>query len=389
MKNLKFITIVSTLFLIVFSSSINAQQNNLYYNFNLGYGYVAQINDFVKGINVDNKKITSMASMNFEIAWQTDGSKDWHAYYKNFHYGLGLFYGHFNYSKNIGNPFGIYSFMGFTPLEKERFSLKTEIALGFSGPWQHYSKENFYNVAVSTTIECYAHARLSAYYRLRDNWLGGLSASFTHFSNGTMARPNKGLNILTPALSVSYQPQIIKNFKSTKHIDFTEKWNTFINIYGAMKGTFVDYNDPNKHLPDTIMTDTARSSYFIGGIQLRYQKHFAFQHSLGLGLDISYNATIGKTDKEFYSSGQHDELSFWDRTNISAMICYEYSINKLSILLEPTIYLKRHSVSYFPLFAQRIGLRYYLNNSLFTQLSLRAYKFHMADYIEWCVGYRF
>lgn len=388
MKLLKLVTIFIITILFEYNTT-NAQSDNLYYNLNLGYGYVAQINDFVKGINVDNKKITSMANINFEVAWQTDGSKDWHAYYKNFHYGLGLFYGHFNYSKNLGNPFGIYAFMGFTPIESKYFSLKTEMALGFSGPWKHYSKTNFYNVAVSTTLECYAHARLSAYYRVVDNYLAGISASFTHFSNGTMARPNKGLNILTPSLTISYQPQIIKNFKNKKNIDFTQQWNTFINIYGSMKGTFVDYNDPSTHLPDTVMTDTARSSYFIGGVQIRYQKQFAYQHSLGLGLDISYNSTIGKTDKEFYSWGQNDSLDFWDRTTISMMLCYEYSINKLSILLEPMIYLKRDPVSYFPLFAQRIGLRYYLNKNIFAQLSLRAYKFHMADYIEWSVGYRF
>lgn len=386
MKKTFFITL---LLLGLMFETYAQKRNNYSFNLNVGYGYVAPINDFVKGINVDNKKVKSMACFDLQISKTIDGSKPWHNRYKGYTYGVGLFHGIFNYSKNIGNPFGLYGFISFAPIDNQHFKLSTQMAVGLSFPWKGYSQENYYQVAVSSKVESYIHARMTGLYKFNDNIALGLSGSFIHFSNGTISRPNKGLNIISPSISLVYTPEKIIQQHCPEQIDFTPKWRTYINTYGAIKGTFVDYY--NKDLPgDTSRyNDTVRQSFAIYGVQLRLQRQLTFSHSVGLGVDISYNGTIGRTNRLFYINGRVDTLSYWDKTTISVFGAYEYSINKFSIFIEPIFYLKKMKNTYFPEFAQRLGFKYYLTDHILAQVSVRAYEFHMADYIEWGLGYRF
>ncbi|MBQ9253534.1 MAG: acyloxyacyl hydrolase [Bacteroidales bacterium] len=367
---------------------------NFSYEIATGYGWVAPINDFVRGKNQDNTKINAMANLSFRFTKEVDGSKAWHYLYNGVYYGVGGFYGHFNYSKHLNNPFSLYGLFGFNVFHTQKFALKTEVALGLSGIWDGYSETNRYNVAVSTPVECYAHANMEGLYSFSDNWHINLGASFIHFSNGTMLRPNKGINVLTPILGLTYTPQKINHIQRKnipedllQTLSYTPHWQSLVTLYYAQKGVYTFYKHP---LQDgTMKEDTARGVYPIFGLQGRFMRKMTFSHSLGLGFDVSYNENIGKNSKYYYYPGHfNDSLSLYQRFTLSAFISYEYSINNFSIILDPGVYIYRHKDGYLPHFCQRIGLRYQLPKGIFAQLSLRAYDFRKADYIEWGVGYR-
>ncbi len=124
------------LFAILFFSTtgIKAQvDKNLSYTLSIGEGYVLQTNDFVKGVNKDNKKINTITNLSLRITKQVNNSNHWHTFYNDFHYGLGVYHGIFNYSDKLGNPFALYAFAGFSPYGYKNFTLKNELALGLSG----------------------------------------------------------------------------------------------------------------------------------------------------------------------------------------------------------------------------------------------------------------
>lgn len=372
----------------------NAQDNNLAFTLSLGNGWVAPINDFVRGINEDNTKITYMQNFSLRVTNEVDGTQPWHYLYNGYYYGFGLFHGRFNYSKNIGNPFGIYSIIGAHVVNTQRFALKTEVAFGLSGIWKGYSETNKYNVAVSTPVECYLHLDVEGQYNINDNFHANLGAAFIHFSNGTMKKPNKGLNILTPIIGLSYSPEKIvhtKKYKSSETeydiLSFTPHWQTLLSAYFGQKGVFVTY--PN---PDTNNMTDARAAYPIFGIQGRFQRQLTFTHSLGLCLDVTYNESIGKNVKSYYTNGFKDDLSLYQRFTSSIYLTYEYNLHNFSFVLDPGIYIYRHKENekmYYSKFIQRIGLRYQFPKNIFAQFTLRAYDFRKADYIEWGIGYRF
>ena len=136
----------------------NAQRHiNFSYTLDLGEGYVLPTNTFVRGENVDNTNINNMGHIAFKLVNDVDGSKSWQNLYNDFRFGLGAFYGRFNYSKHLNNPFAFYGFAGFSPIKYKNFTFKNELALGIVGVFDCYGSDNQYNVAVSLPIETYFH----------------------------------------------------------------------------------------------------------------------------------------------------------------------------------------------------------------------------------------
>lgn len=360
---------------------------NLSYSLSSGYGFVMPINTFVNGENVDNQVIDRMYNFTFRIGKDTDGSKSWHNLYNGLHYGLGLFHGIFNYSKNLGNPYAIYGYVGFNFLKMEKLQLRSEMAIGFSGIWDCYSETNRMNVAVSTPIESYIHANIHGLYFFNDYFQMNLGASFIHFSNGTMKRPNKGLNILSPEIGLVYRPTGLNFSKDSSPIVFAPHWQTLASLYYGQKGMYTFYW--RKNADNTYTPDTARGVYPIFGLQLRHQRALTLSHNLGLGMDLTYNESLGKSDTAYYSiRGLKDTLSFHQRMTFSVFLTYEYNIHNFSIFLDPSFYIYAHKEGYFPTFHQRIGMRYQFPKGMYVQVSLRAKDFSIADYIEWGIGYR-
>ncbi|MDO5759912.1 MAG: acyloxyacyl hydrolase [Bacteroidota bacterium] len=387
--------VIYILIFVCFFCVAKAQNlDNFGITFSGGYGWVAPINDFVKGINPDNTKINSIANFDIRLTKEVDGSKDWHYLYNGFYYGAGVFHGRFNYSKQIGNPFALYGLVGFNVWHTKSFSLKVEMALGFSGIWQVYDNEHRYNVAVSTPIESYIHGDVEGYFSLNPHWQINLGAKFIHFSNGNMRQPNKGINILTPSLGFTYIPKQLQHLdrKTARKVledkdAFRPYWQSQYNIYFAQKRVYVFYQQPDKN--NIMQEDTARGVYPIFGLQARFLRKFAINHAFGIGTDLSYNNSIGKNKKTYYYPNNYkDDLSSYQHLTFSAFASYEYNIHRLSIMLEPGVYIYRYKDSYLPQVFERINLRYQFNRGIFLQLGIRAYDFRKADYIEWGIGYQ-
>jgi hypothetical protein len=376
--------------LIISVFSVYGQKNdNITYNFFTGYGLVARTNDFMDGENVDSTKINRVTSFAFEISKQVDGSKSWHYLHRKMRYGVGLYHGIFNYSKNINNPWGLYAFMGFMPIENERWQLRTDIALGISGIWDGFSSENNYNIAVSTPIEAYIHARINLLYNINPNWHLGVSGAFIHFSNGCIKRPNKGINIITPLVNLAYNPKQINKVGEGALPKYEKTFQRLITFYDAKKGIYADYTKSLNHYTNDTIRDTIRDVHWIFGLQYREMYTLSRSHSIGWGMDLSYNTSIHRTYGWQHYTPKFSEGFDIERFTVSAFFSYEYFINKLSFVVEPIVYLYKPHKTYFTRFAQRIGLRYQFYKGWYYQLVLRAYGFTRADYIEGGVGYRF
>ncbi|HEY3370068.1 MAG TPA: hypothetical protein VGK10_04420, partial [Prolixibacteraceae bacterium] len=68
---------------------------------------------------------------------------------------------------------------------------------------------------------------------------------------------------------------------------------------------------------------------------------------------------------------------------------YELVINKLSVVIQPGFYLlRKNSNDHEPSNYQRLGIHYQFGTHLFAGINLRAYDYHVSDFIEWTLGYQ-
>ncbi len=381
--------LVIILFLLSFVFAKGQITKNTFYTLSLGEAYVLPTNDFLKGINKDNKKITNITNISFRMSKEVDNSLPWHTLYNDFHYGIGAYFGVFNYSKNLGNPFAVYVFAGFSPWKYKSFTLKNELALGLSGIWDYYSKTNRENIAISLPIEVYAHWNLEGYWQIKDSWQLGTGVSFVHFSNGALVKPNKGINTLSPILSLTYIPKpIVKQDRqgSAGDMVFEDKakkdFHFEINNWAGVHAVNLDYTN-NDNTRDTI-----QKSYLVFGQQYKLTYELNNKYGIGIGGEWVYSDATWKTDTTHYKQQAYKKLSTMDKINFGLSLNFHYNVNDFSILVEPG-YAIRQKHGYASKFYQRLGLRYYAYKGLFAQISLRAYSLHVADYIEWGLGYRF
>lgn len=352
-------------------------QNNFSYTFAMGEGYVLPTNTFLKGENVDNTKVTNMTNVSFRFAKHIHDVPPHHLY-NDFRYGIGAFYGAFNYSKNLGNPFALYAFAGFSPIKYGRFTYKNELALGFSGPWQIYSETNRENVVVSMPIESYFHLDFEGCWTLSQDWQLNTGLAFIHFSNGAFKKPNKGANVLSAQLGLTYTPKAEKIKFRDLPIEDSKPWNIYANVWGGVHAVNFDYGE----------NQTVQKSYAVYGLQFRYMRNLSTKYALGLGAECLENTSVGKTDSIYYLYPERRDYKFVDRFHAGAYLAFQYNIYDFSILLEPGYaFLQVHG--YASRMYQRLGLRYNISKHSFAQMALRAYSFHVADFIEFGLGVKF
>ena len=133
--------------------------------------------------------------------------------------------------------------------------------------------------------------------------------------------------------------------------------------------------------------DTVQNSYWVMGQQTKFMIDVNPKYELGIGVEYAYNGAAWRTDTTHYKTQAYKELDNYDKLNIGLFFSFHYNVNNLSILVEPG-YAIRQKHGYTPKSYQRLGLRYYVYKGWFLQVALRAYNYHVADYIEWGVGYR-
>ena len=358
------------------------------YSFALGGGYVVGTTDFLRGDNVDNKNIDKAFCVSAEMRTTLSGKKAWHHYYNSLHYGFGISYSHLNYSKKLGNPFGVYTILGFSPLKTNRWTFMTDMAVGVSGIWEVYSETNRHNDVVSTPITAYAHAKATLEYSIANNWKMDFSLAFDHYSNGRIKKPNFGLNVLQTRLGLTFCPKHVIMQQSKDTLERYKGWNHIINIFYARRGIIAEpLKYPDLYDLGVKERELKQVSFPIFGANYRLQHRFSFSQSLGFGAEIAYNDSYAK-DVYYFQNDEKDNLIFSDKIMASLFIGYEYHINKMSILLEPGLYLKKYSPSEQPIFWQKVGARYYLTQNFFAEITLRAYRFCVADFLQFSIGVR-
>ena len=368
--------ILPLFFLLVLRNAFAQKDKNITYSLSLGDGYVLPTNKFLKGHNVDNQKINNIKSVDFTVTKTLDNSKAWQKEYNDLRYGLGLYYCHFNYSKNLNNPLAVYGLIGFSPIKTKRFTWKNQVGLGFSFLWDGYDKEiNPYNVAVSKNWEAYVNWSFVGSYAIKNGFFADVGFNFVHFSNGATIKPNKGINIISPSLGFSYRPTEFRYNPCKDNVSKDYAINHLVSSYYGIHAEFVE---------DSIQN---RSSVF--GIQYRALLELSYKYNFGLGFDFTCTDAIGKNMVDYYSLNNKPDIQNKDRLSVSTFLSFMYDINRLSVIIEPGVYLYKSSYAYFPKYYQRIGAKYDVYHDCFVQIALRAYNFHIADYIEAGLGYKF
>jgi len=301
------------------------------------------------------------------LLMKTDGSKPWHQVFGFPDMGITLLIWDLGNKDQLGAGVSLVPFIDF-PLAKGR---KTEFDLKFGWGIGYVEKifdadENYKNVAIGTHLNCALILQPHIKTRISKRFDVNAGLSMAHFSNGAVATPNLGLNLLSVTAGLSYkfgQPLAIDPVPLPPFVK-SRRFSLFIG--GGTKQTYpADGNN-----------------YFAFSISGNQSWQIARKSAFGFGADIFYDNSITKKLEE----EQVKHINSLETMRLGVHGSYEMTISKISLLFNLGGYVYSEYVS-DGTFYQRVGIRYRITDKLFAAMHLKAH-WGKADFIEWGIGYR-
>jgi hypothetical protein len=352
---------------------------------NFQAGKVIPTNDFVRGQNFLNDTIDGYRALSFLLLKQTKGDKLWEQLYKYPVYGVGIYSAFFNETKELGVPIAVYGFFSAPFVRYKKLSFNYELGLGLTFNWNNFNPvSNPNNIAIGAGRSAYIEAAANLEYQFARRFLVSAGYGLYHFSNGHLKLPNFGLNMQALKFSLRYQLNDADvSFVKNPVPPFNKHWEWDISIFGGAENVIYSGDDVD------IITKYQGLYFPVYGINNTFSRSISYKSKIGAGFSIGYNGALNA--QLAVENGELDEvdLLFGDHITLSIYPSYELVIDRLSIILQPGFYLyRKKTADLSPAFYQRIGVKYHFWKDYFAGVSLRAYQYHVSDFIEWNIGRR-
>ena len=294
---------------------------------------------------------------------KTRGTKGWQREMGLPELGMGLFRSNLGNDNIYGHATALYGFASW-PLYQP-LNLRYQIGFGIAHLTKLFDAQtNYTNIAIGSHLNIYFDATIKTHISLSQHWKVLYLLQFTHFSNGKLQSPNKGLNLITNNIGLSYHFGNLhphKGYVAPAPLPPPHH----ISIWGGMGLKTISRDVPGKKFASTL--------------GVHYRKSFTAVTSWGGGLDLFYDETLRKAPQpntsgrntNFYQLGLHADL--------------DKHIERFTITLQIGGYLYTPVTPEGPLYT-RVGLRYNITNNLWGNLSLKSH-YATASFIEWGIGY--
>lgn len=386
-----------TLSLLIVSLLASAQINNdttlyrrsAYITAKADAGMIANTNDFLDGLNAHNTKLKSFAAYTLGIGWQTTGKREWEQIHNLPSFGVGLYTAKLDHNEEIGQPISLFGFYKGTMWRNGAHSIKYNIDLGLAFNWKAFDKyTNPYNITIGSPVTVHLGLAVEYNYTIAERLILGAGAGATHFSNGAMRKPNKGLNLISPYLRVSYlmnKPQnapILHDVLNTRQ----KGHEVFVTLGMGMKRSECD----TIQYPQLDHEIQMGAKYMMSSLQMGYLRQYGHKGKFGAGLSLIYDEWLGSSLRPIGNDVEVVKGDAGKRYTLGGFVAHELLIDRLCVHVQLGAYFLTPSgiEQEKPEFFQRAGVKYLLPLNTYVGVNIYAHKLSKADFIEWNIGYR-
>jgi len=310
------------------------------------------------------------------FVYQLIGKKQWQQYHRYPKYGFGIHYSDLVKDRSdtvVGNPISFFSYYS-SPLARfGRFTLAADMSVGLSYTGLIYDPvENPYNDVIASHINLYFDMNLNLNVDLSRRI--GLNAAYglTHYSNGRIHMPQKGVNnwgwivganylLKKPAREFIYME--LPEFMSSESVQLMLGAGS---VEGRPRGTNMEMR------------------FFTFSFTADYAYQFSPKGALTFGLDVLYDGSLERAIK-----GMHPEdVTMWQQMYLGSHLGYHFIVDRFTVLLNVGTYFRQSSFDRGYYFA-RAGGRYRITDHFSVQVSIKSKNGIRSDWIEWGFAYSF
>ncbi len=351
----------------------------LSYSQKIHYAEIRLNGGFIAPHRIGMDDLSDKPSRGIELTTYYDFGKSnyYDAKYNSPYTGFGFSWQNLGNKETLGQSFAIFSFMELKLVEFNQFSFNSRINGGLTYITEKYDQiTNPENIAIGTNVNFYFKLDLGLEYSFTDKPLSiKFKPSLIHFSNGSVYKPNLGLNQINFTFGFAYK---LNDIDRGNNIDYTQEKPQKKHEYTLM-GTYVTSDEYS------VQPDGRGGGFKCSTVALGYNYIYSKIGKIGISSDIFYNENL-----YFWYDGQNQFLHRVNETPeeiIRAGLSFGHELiyKKISLLTYVGFYYRK-KVKPNELIYSRFGLRYYLFNNMFLNATIKAYGFK-AHYIECGIGF--
>lgn len=190
---------------------------------------------------------------------------------------------------------------------------------------------------------------------------------FIHHSNGETSQPNDGANIVSLFAGFSYSFKDELYTATVEVNESKERWSIqFLPTFGWKQNSFY--------------TDKVYSAASLSG---NFLLSISSIQNIGAGVSLFYDNSI-----DDLSLRTEEELTlFYRKTTAGVHLIYEFYLYPLIIHFQGGYMVLDDNIPDRSLFYNRFGIKYFITNKIFFNLSHKSRFFFKGDNIEWGIGY--
>lgn len=210
---LKKISLLYFIWFCSFPSLANTPQNSLHLRY-----FQGEILKF----NPSLKHLVRGPALGIELLYeqQTFGDRPWHHHYNFPRLGVGLKTFDFGFPDSLGYAFVVYPYLKFPLLRTSVFDLHYKVGVGLGYHTKiHEDAQSYYlaggkywlnvltsNMITGSRLNTYLNMGLQIVVPFVQDFAISSEFGISHLSNGNLAAPNLGINIVTASVGVRYKP---------------------------------------------------------------------------------------------------------------------------------------------------------------------------------------
>jgi len=331
-------------------------------------GYLINHRNTMKIMNEKNP-----GAIEITFAKATKGEKPWQSFYRNPHYSASFMMFDLGSPSYLGKAYCVYPSLHFFLIgEHRKISLNMQFGVGITYVEKIFDRiDNYKNTSISTHINAFLAYRMEGRVKVAEPLYLSGGWAFSHISNGTIRKPNAGLNYLTVFAGAGYLFGKEKQTSRTDntYADIDRKWKYMVYLSGGMKSYTVD--DETK--------------FAVSGLSFEVSApHFAFTRA-NASLELFYDASDYAYLVNLDSYDQEKKLAKIQILKPALSAGYTFHFGPLSTNVQIGRYFyaknRRYGIIY-----QRMALGYDVSNRLNIRLGLKTH-WGQADYVELALGY--
>ncbi len=297
---------------------------------------------------------------------QVKGDHEWHALYNYPELGLNFLYTDLGYPEVLGKAFAFFPHIAFNLFSAPNFSMGHNQGIGIAYLTRPFHEStNPENAAIGSAVNIVYNMTLEARWVFTPNWTVYSGLSLTHFSNGRIRTPNKGLNIPAVKLGLGWNfsdNPVARPAPVKRRYSMRPEWITLTS--GGLSSTYPPGSPVSRRF----------------SVQSTFHYPLSQKTGAGLGYDFFYS-------ERKQSAGQDQTHSIW--YNLHGLhLAWQQSFSKLSFIFHKGIYFHDKSNFNESLFYHRVGFRFNPFGGIVFSLSLKTH-FFQAENLEWGIGYKF